>query len=221
MKVFNAKGSGIKRKFLIAASAYRRMAGKNCGMDFSAEAMREQYLHESRGFVVSSGNGYAYGKKVLDITLSAMREDLARGDFCKNELRSGSCAFVRRYLDEQPVGEFFLWRAHRSRLYGVLWQDKLYVNELIKMIGKDPVEDVTDGYVHVRLWSDKLTQPALRFYRNLKPGHIAFAITVSEAANAERFLMPSWPENHTGNGIPRVCASQLQNAVQKYRQISL
>ena len=98
----------FSRGFLIAASAYRRHA-RGSRMDFSAEALRAQYEHETRGAPKpdASANGYTFGKLSLDVTLAAMREDHASGLFTKQELCSGSCTFVRRAVRRFAAAPFF------------------------------------------------------------------------------------------------------------------
>lgn len=78
-------------------------------MDFSSDALRAQYEHESMGFPKpdAAKNGYTFGKLSLDVTLAAMREDHADCLFTKNELCQGSCAFVRRSVRRFAAAPFF------------------------------------------------------------------------------------------------------------------
>ena len=98
----------ISRGFVVAASAYRRMAG--AGHDYSPEALQAQYRHETYGDPKPDArhNGYTHGKSVLDITLAAMRADHADGLFTKHELMRGSCALVRRFVRSLPVVTAFV-----------------------------------------------------------------------------------------------------------------
>lgn len=107
MRVFN-RSLEISRKFLPAASAYRRMA-KEWGGDFSLAALIAQYRHETYGDPKPDErlNGYTLGKKWLGVTLDAMQQDLADGLMCKAELLQGSCAFVRRAIRRQMPANFF------------------------------------------------------------------------------------------------------------------
>lgn len=92
-----------KRKYLIAASAYRRQArNMSPTLDFSASALRSQYRHESFGDEQPDPktNGYTLGKWILDANLKAMKEDFLSGLITKFELKQGSSAFVRRQIDK-------------------------------------------------------------------------------------------------------------------------
>lgn len=63
------------------AEVYRHFGRdwKSC-CDFSDQAMIEMFNHESYGTSLSSNNGFAVGKKWLNVTVSMWREDLKRGD---------------------------------------------------------------------------------------------------------------------------------------------
>ena len=113
MKIFNCKKNKISRKFLIAASAYRRMAA-DWNVDFSLSALKEQYAHETYGDPApdESKNGYTLGKKWLGVQLAAMKEDYREGLFTKVELCEGSCAFIRR--------EISLWPPVDNPFFGML-----------------------------------------------------------------------------------------------------
>ena len=61
--------------------------------DFSEKAAKEMFDYESRGIgnlenslFNNNLNGYFYGKRVLDITVSMWREDLPKGLIFKEEL---------------------------------------------------------------------------------------------------------------------------------------
>lgn len=94
------------RGFLMAASAYRRHARGFAG-DYSERALKEQYEHETLGREVSETNGFAVGKKFLDVTLKAQRQDFAEGLFTKRELLEGASAFVRKQIRLWLPVEFF------------------------------------------------------------------------------------------------------------------
>lgn len=92
-----------KRKYLAAASAYRRQArGMSSTLDFSASALNSQYRHESLGDERPDPkvNGYTLGKWILDANLKMMKEDFLAGLITKFELKQGSSAFVRRQVDK-------------------------------------------------------------------------------------------------------------------------
>lgn len=109
MKIFD-KTHKISKNFLYAASAYRRMI-KDSPFDFSLDSLKEQYNFETHGIPVKNkNNGYAVGKKFLDVTLSAMIEDYKEGLFDKKELCDGSCFFIRRAIKSMPSSTFFCYR---------------------------------------------------------------------------------------------------------------
>jgi hypothetical protein len=87
MKLFKLKG--VSKKYALRAANYRRnaRAQKVAGLDFSEASLRELHAWESRGIggVDKSKNGYAYGKWLVDLSVSMWVEDLLKGDFCKAE----------------------------------------------------------------------------------------------------------------------------------------
>jgi len=110
MKLFNYKKHKLSKKFLIAASAYRREVleiGVD-NLDFSLYALQEQYRHETYGTKRPDAktNGYTYGKSILGITIAAMEEDISSGLFVKYEFR-GTPAFKRKLISKIVVGQPF------------------------------------------------------------------------------------------------------------------
>lgn len=55
-------------------------------LDFSDEALLELYNYESYGGSISSNNGFAAGKKYLNLQVTMWREDLIAGNLSKAEL---------------------------------------------------------------------------------------------------------------------------------------
>lgn len=55
-------------------------------LDVSPEAMEEMFRHESHGKPVGDRNGFAVGKKWLNVQVSAWKEDIAAGLLTKQEL---------------------------------------------------------------------------------------------------------------------------------------
>lgn len=57
-------------------------------MDFSPEAELEMYMHESNGKPLTSErtNGFAMGKKIMDITVAAWKEDIYEMQLFVHEL---------------------------------------------------------------------------------------------------------------------------------------
>ena len=109
MKVFDYKRHGVTRGFLPAASAYRANAKDQSGVSFSAEAMKEQFDFESRGIGKPDArlNGYTLGKWRMDVTLAAIRDDLAAGLFCKAEVMEGQPAMMKRIVRDFMTGPLF------------------------------------------------------------------------------------------------------------------
>jgi hypothetical protein len=67
-------------------------------LDFSDDKLRECYIVESCGGRCSDTNGYAIGKKLLNITVSMWKEDLKSGVLKKSELYQDT-KFPRWWLD--------------------------------------------------------------------------------------------------------------------------
>jgi hypothetical protein len=97
------------RGFLLAASAYRRHAKDFIG-DFSEAALHEQYERETLGKPVSLMNGYAVGKKFLDATIKAQKEDFQNGLFSKKELLQGISMFVKQQIKTWKPVVLFIYR---------------------------------------------------------------------------------------------------------------
>ena len=55
---------------------YERFAPRE--YTFSYEAMKECHEWESKGKTISPNNGYAIGKKIMDITIAMWKEDLGK-----------------------------------------------------------------------------------------------------------------------------------------------
>jgi hypothetical protein len=55
-------------------------------LDFSDEALLELYNYESYGGNISPNNGFAVGKKWLNLNVSMWKEDIAKGLLFKKEL---------------------------------------------------------------------------------------------------------------------------------------
>lgn len=65
---------------------YRRFAADMGPLDFSDEALLSLYNHESYGAALGPNNGFAVGKKYLNLQVTMWREDLLRGWISKHEL---------------------------------------------------------------------------------------------------------------------------------------
>ncbi len=98
------------KKFIKMCDIYKKFA-KDWNCDFSKEAMEEMYLYESKGIgsIDISGfnitnkipNGYAVGKKWLNVTVSMWLED-----FRKKCLKG---RFFREVTIEELKLEYPLW----------------------------------------------------------------------------------------------------------------
>jgi len=76
------------RKWWRMAAIYQRFASDYPIADFSDEAARTLFLHESVGapLIDSTTNGYALGKKWMDVTVAAWKEDIASLGLSVSEL---------------------------------------------------------------------------------------------------------------------------------------
>ena len=104
-----ARRKGIRRKYLRLAALYRRAARGSEIMDFSLDALVELHHYESTGKgKPARNNGWAYGKFVLDITVSDAVSGIKDGEFCKAEFYIGPSAWYwKRALKDSPAGTFF------------------------------------------------------------------------------------------------------------------
>lgn len=87
---------------------------EDSGFDFSEQAMLEMFEAETYGTKHDlRHNGYSFGKKAMDITLAAWREDLLLGNITKYELWSEyeeysfEREFVQELIKHWPVSPFF------------------------------------------------------------------------------------------------------------------
>ena len=91
--------AGISERYRRMAEVYRVFArGWEHVLDFSERALEEMNEHESRGGGVSDKNGYAVGKRYLNVQVAAWREDIQGGLLTKHELYADE-RFPRWWLD--------------------------------------------------------------------------------------------------------------------------
>ena len=77
----------ISAKWRRMQPLYRRFAAEWSALDFSEEAAREMYAHESTGGPVDrTRNGYWVGKRWLNVTVAMWLEDIRSGLLFKFEL---------------------------------------------------------------------------------------------------------------------------------------
>ena len=87
---------------------------RGSSFDFSDDAMHEAYEVETHGMKWDvRNNGYVFGKKLMDVTLAAWKEDIQDGLMTKfdilREYERGTFAreFVESYLAKIIPGTFF------------------------------------------------------------------------------------------------------------------
>ena len=75
------------RKFKRMAEVYKVFCSDwiDC-LDFSDQALKELFIAESLGGQVASNNGYAEGKKFLNVNVSMWKEDIEKGNLFIHEL---------------------------------------------------------------------------------------------------------------------------------------
>ena len=77
----------IGKNWLKMSEIYKRFA-EYPKADFSEAAAVEMYRHETYGdSVVSEWNGFALGKKWMDVTIAMWKEDIPKGLLAVDELR--------------------------------------------------------------------------------------------------------------------------------------
>ena len=113
MTLFQLKG--ISRKYAAKAAHYRRVARSNIqGLDFSEQSLRELYDWESRGIgrVDKARNGFAYGKWIVDLSVSMWIEDILAGNACKAEFLTTAIERIHNEskLKNVVATPLFAWR---------------------------------------------------------------------------------------------------------------
>lgn len=79
--------NGISPKFRRMAELYRYFArSMTSTLDLSDAAMLALYNHESYGTPLPPENGFAVGKRYLNLQVTTWREDLQRGLLARHEL---------------------------------------------------------------------------------------------------------------------------------------
>lgn len=93
--------------WLKMASIYRRFSEKDWPQaDFSSEAAERMFAHETYGKPIDTMNGFAIGKKWMDVTLKMWKEDIRAGLLCKYELYGN---YPTWWLDKELAG---VWGTH-------------------------------------------------------------------------------------------------------------
>lgn len=78
----------IPRKYRNKCKVYKHFARKYDGLDYSDEVMLAMFQYESWGKGdIKSNNGFAIGKKWMDVTISMWKEDLDSGLLTPAEYR--------------------------------------------------------------------------------------------------------------------------------------
>ncbi len=80
----------ISKRWRRMAEIYKCFAGDFKMADFSEDAMHAMYLHESTGAPLPDmrTNGYALGKKWMDVTVTGWKEEIPQMGLLISELRS-------------------------------------------------------------------------------------------------------------------------------------
>lgn len=91
---------GLSNKFLRKAEIYKIFSTQwESLFDFSDAMLIELFNHESYGMPISKNNGYALGKKWMDVHVAMWKEDIANGLLFKFELYEDE-KFPRWWLDQ-------------------------------------------------------------------------------------------------------------------------
>ena len=95
----------ISKNWQKMAEIYKQFCPPEFDGDFSEAAMLEMYEHESMGKgKPSPRNGYAQGKKWMDVTIAQWRKDIKIGLLFKFELYQD---FPREWVDKVLAGALF------------------------------------------------------------------------------------------------------------------
>jgi hypothetical protein len=79
----------ISKRWFEMAEMYRRFAGDYEHAYFGENSAIEMYRYETFGDPINSKwNGFAIGKKWMDVTLAMWREDIAKGMLFISELQA-------------------------------------------------------------------------------------------------------------------------------------
>lgn len=78
----------ISKKWLKMAEMYKRFATDFPSADFSRKSAEDMFIFESKGIQLLKGhnNGFAFGKKWMDVTLAMWKEDIEKGNLFIEEL---------------------------------------------------------------------------------------------------------------------------------------
>lgn len=76
-------------------------------LDFSDQSMLELYYSESYGDQISPNNGYYYGKKRLNLTVSMWKDDIIHGLLRTSELYNDPL-FPHWWLDKVLKNEYII-----------------------------------------------------------------------------------------------------------------
>lgn len=85
--------------------------------DFSDDSLIELFNHESYGTPISESNGYALGKKWLNVNVSMWKEDIEKGLLNKTELYADS-KFPDWWLDSIFKKQFYGVGSLTGKVFG-------------------------------------------------------------------------------------------------------
>jgi hypothetical protein len=95
----------ITDKWREMGELYKKFCPSEFGGDFSEEAALEMFLHESTGAgKPGPKNGYAQGKKWMNVTVEMWRKDIPAGLLYRCELYQD---FPREWVDSVLTGVYF------------------------------------------------------------------------------------------------------------------
>ena len=123
----SARSPKIGKKWRRMAEIYKRFASDYKTADFSEDAALAMYLHESTGAPLPDPrtNGYALGKKWMDVTVAGWKEEIPQMCLLVSELQTDGYPdwFLKRVgvLHLAPTVRECMWWAGREMLNRVYY----------------------------------------------------------------------------------------------------
>jgi hypothetical protein len=122
------KIKSIGRKYIRLAAVYRRFSERNPAFDYSVDALKECFMHESTGLPYNyldkskKPNGYIQGKFSKKLTYNMWVEDIKQGSACKYEF----CRGINKWWAEPALARLvvpvplFAYEGATARSIGML-----------------------------------------------------------------------------------------------------
>ena len=122
----------ISGKWLRMAEMYKRFASDYKCADFSDDAAMAMYLHESTGAPLPDPktNGYALGKKWMDVTVAAWKEEIPQMGLLVSELQADG--YPDWFLEQIGVLHLEPTRQACSWWIGEDWARKFFTQAMKK-----------------------------------------------------------------------------------------